>query len=89
MGSRVGHDLVTNIFTFVQKDGVSQVALVVQNPLAKAGAIKGAGSVPASGRSPEEGNDILEWIDKIPWTEEPGRLYNPWDHKELDTTEAT
>ena len=33
--------------------------------------------------SPEEGNDILEWIDKIPWTEEPGRLYNPWDHPTL------
>ena len=35
---------MTNIFTFIQKDGVSQVALVVQNPLAKAGDIKGAGS---------------------------------------------
>ena len=27
---------------------------------------------------------ILAW--EIPWTEEPGRLYSPWDHKELDTT---
>ena len=80
---------MTNIFTFIQKDGVSQVALVVQNPLAKAGDIKRCRFSPASGRSPGEGNDILEWIDKIPWTEEPGRLYNPWDHKELDTTEAT
>ena len=24
---------------------------------------------------------------KISWTEEPGRLYTPWGHKELDTTE--
>ena len=24
---------------------------------------------------------------KIPWTEEPGRLYSPWGHKESDTTE--
>ena len=24
-----------------------------------------------------------------PWTEEPGRLYSPWDHKELDMTEVT
>ena len=24
---------------------------------------------------------------KIPWTEEPGRLYSPWSHKELNTTE--
>ena len=23
---------------------------------------------------------------KIPWTEEPGGLYSPWDHKESDTT---
>ena len=25
---------------------------------------------------------ILDW--RIPWTEEPGRLYSPWSHKELD-----
>ena len=24
---------------------------------------------------------------KIPWTEEPGGLYHPWGHKELDMTE--
>ena len=29
-------------------------------------------------------SSILAWI--IPWTEEPGG-YNPWSHKELDTTE--
>ena len=29
-------------------------------------------------------SSILAW--KIPWTEEPGRLYSPWGHKELDTT---
>ena len=28
---------------------------------------------------------ILAW--RIPWTEELGRLYSPWGHKELDTTE--
>ena len=28
---------------------------------------------------------ILAW--RIPWTEEPGGLYSPWDHKELDMTE--
>ena len=27
---------------------------------------------------------ILAW--EIPWTEEPGGLYSPWGHKELDTT---
>jgi len=24
-----------------------------------------------------------------PWTEEPGRLYSPWGHKELDMTEVS
>ena len=28
---------------------------------------------------------ILAW--EIPWTEEPGRLYSPWSHKESDMTE--
>ena len=30
-------------------------------------------------------SSILAW--RIPWTEEPGRAYSPWGHKELDTTE--
>ena len=30
-------------------------------------------------------SSILDW--RIPWTEEPGRLYSPWGHKELDMTE--
>ena len=30
-------------------------------------------------------SSILAW--KIPWTEEPGRLYSPWGHKDSDTTE--
>ena len=30
-------------------------------------------------------SSILVW--KIPWTEEPGRLYSPWGHKDSDTTE--
>ena len=30
-------------------------------------------------------SSVLVW--KIPWTEEPGRLYSPWGHKESDTTE--
>ena len=28
---------------------------------------------------------ILAWI--IPWTGEPGGLYSPWGHKELDVIE--
>ena len=30
-------------------------------------------------------SSILAW--RIQWTEEPGRLYSPWGHKESDTTE--
>ena len=30
-------------------------------------------------------SSIRAW--RIPWTEEPGTLYSPWDHKGLDTTE--
>ena len=30
-------------------------------------------------------SSILAW--KIPWTEEHGRLYSPWGHKESDMTE--
>ena len=30
-------------------------------------------------------SSILAW--KIPWTEEPGELYSPWGHKELDTAQ--
>ena len=33
----------------------------------------------------ENYSSFLAW--KIPWTEEPGRLYSPWDCKELDKTE--
>ena len=30
-------------------------------------------------------SSILAW--EISWLEEPGRLYSPWGHKELDMTE--
>ena len=30
-------------------------------------------------------SSTIAW--KIPWLEEPGRLYSPWNHKELNTTE--
>ena len=54
--------------------GLSLVALVIKNLLAKAGDIKEVGSIPVLGRSPEEGkathSSIVAW--RIPWTEEPG-----------------
>ena len=47
------------------------------------------GSIPGLGRSPGKGNgNPLQYSCwKIPWTEEPGRLYSPRGHQELDTTE--
>ena len=49
------------------------------------------GLISGSGRCPGEGNgnplqySFLAW--RISWTDEPGRIYSPWGHKELDTTE--
>ena len=54
----------------------SQVALVIKNLPANAGATKDAGLILGSGRSPEKEiathSSILAW--KIPQTEKPGRL---------------
>ena len=66
------------------------MALVVKNPPANAGDIRGVGSIPGLGRSPEEGmtthSSILAW--RILLTEEPGRLQS-MSRKESDTTEVT
>ena len=52
------------------------MALVVKNPPANSGDIRGMGSISRLGRSlgGEHGNhySILAW--RIPWTEEPGGL---------------
>ena len=49
--------------------------------------VEDLGSIPGLGRSPGERNgypsSILAW--RIPWAEEPGG-YNPWNHKESNTT---
>ena len=54
------------------------MALVVKNPSASAGDVRGVGPIPESGRSPEEGmaahSSVLVW--RIPWTEEPGGLWS-------------
>ena len=61
---------------FLLKLWASQMALVVKNPPANAGDIRGEGSIPGSGRSPEGGHathfSILAW--RIQWTEEPDGL---------------
>ena len=63
-------ELQTSIF----RAWASQVALLVKNPPANAGNLRGAGSTPGLGRPPEEGNGnpLLAW--RITRTEEPGRL---------------
>ena len=58
------------------------MALVVKNPPANAGDLRGVGSVPGLGRSSGEGNGnpvqyscLNRVLDtRIPWAEEPGRL---------------
>ena len=59
------------------KTRASQVALVVENPLANAEDVRDVGSIPGLGRSlgGRHGNPlqcILAW--RIPWTKEPGGL---------------
>ena len=45
-----------------------------------------AGLIPGLGGSPGKRNgNLLQY--SMPWTEESGRLYSPWGHKELDMTE--
>ena len=60
----------------VQSLRASQMALVVKDPLAKAGDIRDVGSILGSGKCPGVGmathSSILVW--RIPWTEEAGGL---------------
>ena len=62
-----------HICTYVR---ISQVALVVKNPLASSGYIRDKGSILESGRSPGGGpithSSILD--SRIPWMQQPGRL---------------
>ena len=64
------------MYTTVKLTGAYQVALVVKNPRAKAGAVRDMGSILGSGRSPGGSHgghiSILAW--RIPWTEAPGGL---------------
>ena len=54
------------------------MVLVVENPPASVGDIRGTGSIPGLERSLEEGmathSSIFAW--RIPWTEEPGGLWS-------------
>ena len=61
----------------------SQVALVVNNPPAKAGDTRDTGLIPGQDNSLEEGtathSGILSW--RIPWTKECDRLQSMGGHK--------
>ena len=54
------------------------MVLVVENPPASVGDIRGTGSIPGLERSLEEGmathSSIFAW--RTPWTEEPGGLWS-------------
>ena len=62
---------------------------MVRSLPASAEEARDSGSIPGPGRSPGVGSgshsSVLAW--KILWTEEPGGLYSPRGHKELDTAE--
>ena len=67
----------------------SLVAQMVKNLPARAGDVRDAGSFPGLGRSPGEGNGYPLQYSCLENSmgREPGRLYSPWSHKELDMTE--
>jgi len=60
----------------MNREGASQVALVVKNPPASAGHLRNAGSSPGLGKSPgkRHGNPVSILVWRIPWTEEPSKL---------------
>ena len=69
----------------------SQVALVVKNTPANAGAVRDMGSIPGWGRSPGGGHDTPR---QYPCLENPhGQRslvgYSPWDRKGSDMTDVT
>ena len=77
---------LNNLFTYIVLKKVFLGGSVVKNPSANAGDI---GLIRGSGRSPGEGNgNPLQYsclenpIDGGTWLG-----YNPWGHKESDTTE--
>ena len=102
LGSRIDVQRTTSIFTlFISLfEFLLMSCLLIQNnevlgfPGGSSGkesacSAEHQGLIPGLGRSLEKEmathSSTLAW--KIPWTEEPGRLYSPWGHKELDTTE--
>ena len=54
--------------------GASQLVLVVENPPASEGDLRGVGSVPGLGRFPRGGHSNPQYAWRIPRKEEPGPL---------------
>ena len=71
--------------------GASQVALVVQNPPAKAGDAGDMGLIPGSERSPGGGHSNPLHYSCVENPMDRGALasYSSYGHKESDMTEAT
>ena len=87
---RVGRDWSNLAHAHTSVKGASQaVLLVVKNPSANAGDIRGMGSVPASGRSPGRGhsNPLQYSCLENPHGQRSLVGCSPWGLEELDTTE--
>ena len=66
--------------------GASQLVLVVENPPASEGDLRGVGSVPGLGRFPRGGHSNPQYAWRIPRKEEPGPLQSIGSQR--DTTAA-
>ena len=75
---------------YTSKIMASQVALVVKNPPANAGDIRGLGSIPGLGRSlGEENGNSLQYSGLENLMDRGAWRATVLGHKEWDTTEAT
>ena len=71
---------------FLQKHQISLVAWRVENlPAVPETWVRSLDQEDPMEKGMATHSRILAW--RIPWIEEPGRLYNPWGHKESDMTE--
>ena len=67
------------------------MALVIKNPLVKAGDVRYTGSIPELGRSSPEGNSnpLQYFLPGEPLEQRSLPGYSPWGCKESDTSEGT
>ena len=68
------------------RDWASLVAQMVKNlPATQVTQVRSLGQENSLEKEIATHSRIL--ASRIPWTEEPGRLYSPWGHTDLDSTE--